>query len=83
LQFLKKNICTGKEFFFNLKVFTIFSYQKPWIWSRIGIDPKMLDPDPESMNPESESETLLNSRICNLGPGLQPVVMILLFFGPL
>jgi hypothetical protein len=25
---------------------------KPWIWIRIGIQPKMLDSDPDSMNPD-------------------------------
>jgi hypothetical protein len=39
----------------NLAVnFINFWSSKPWIWIRIGIQPKMLDldPDPESMNPD-------------------------------
>ncbi len=37
--------------------FSIFGhFSKPWI--RIGIQPKMLDPDPESINPDPESMTL-------------------------
>jgi hypothetical protein len=43
LQFsIKKNI----KFFFSCKFYIYFWSSNPWI--RIGIQPKMLDPDPES-----------------------------------
>ncbi len=48
-KFLIKKIL---NFFFCVK-FVKFWSSKPWI--RIGIQPKMLDPDPESMNPDPES----------------------------
>ncbi len=40
------------QFFSNCTFFSIFGHQKPWIQTRnrIGIQPKMLDQDPESMN---------------------------------
>ncbi len=41
LQFLNK-----KYQFFSLN----FWSSKPWSWIRMGIEPKMLDPDPDSMN---------------------------------
>jgi hypothetical protein len=51
LQFLiKKN----RKKNFSCNFFAIFLTSKPWSRIRIGIQPKMLDPDPdpESINPD-------------------------------
>jgi hypothetical protein len=38
----------------QLNIFPIFGHQNPGYWIRIGIQPKMLDLDPESVNPDSK-----------------------------
>ncbi len=38
--------------FFSCKFLLIFGHQNPWI--RIGIQPKMLDPDPYQMNTDPQ-----------------------------
>jgi hypothetical protein len=46
LKFLIKKI----SHFFSVVIFFNFWSSKPWIW--IGIQPKMLDPYPDSVNPD-------------------------------
>jgi hypothetical protein len=38
--------------FFQLLLLFFFGKKTPPDWTRISIEPKMLDPDPESMNPD-------------------------------
>jgi hypothetical protein len=49
-KFLIKKISN----FFSCGIFPNFYLLKPWIRIRIGIQPKMLDPNPESINPDSK-----------------------------
>ncbi len=49
-KFLIKKISN----FFSCGIFPIFFLLKHWIRIRIGIQPKMLDPNPESINPDSK-----------------------------
>ncbi len=51
LQFLIKKIF----FFFRCNFFSIFGYKAlDPDWIRIGVHPKMLDPDPDEMNADSQ-----------------------------
>jgi hypothetical protein len=53
LQFLIKKIYIKKNFVVNFSQFLPIETLDPdWIRIRIGIQPKMLDPDPDSMNPD-------------------------------
>ncbi len=45
--------------FFRCKFFSIYGH-KNLGWIRMGIQPKMLDPDPDSMIPDSSDETEKN-----------------------
>jgi hypothetical protein len=55
-NFLSKNYEISLS---SCKFFSIIGHQisKPWIRIRIGIQPKMLDPDQESMNPDPKYPT--------------------------
>jgi hypothetical protein len=44
-----------KLIFFQLKFFfLVFGHQNPWIQILIGLQPKMLDPDPYQMNTDPQ-----------------------------
>jgi hypothetical protein len=55
LQFLKKK---NINFFFSCKFFVIKTIDPDWIRIRIGVQPKMLDPDMGSKNPDPKHCTL-------------------------
>jgi hypothetical protein len=50
---------------FEQEIFFQFWSSKPWIRIRIGIQPKMLDPDPESMNPDPDPKHWLKISLAN------------------
>jgi hypothetical protein len=58
--FIQKNIKISPAYFFN------FWSSKHWIQIRTGIQPKMLDSDPDSMNPDPKHRIKDMASHCSL-----------------